>query len=163
MTITDKDGTVQTFDLDDPEAIARINEMGLDLNMLSKSGSGGHIICKTLELVHEDDNAQESAARGSGEPELPETYSLAQNYPNPFNPTTTISYRLPEAQQVTLEIYNINGQKVTTLVDGSQTAGEHSVEWNATDESGAPVSSGVYFYRLTAGEFSESKKMSLVK
>ncbi|MDH3891679.1 MAG: T9SS type A sorting domain-containing protein [candidate division Zixibacteria bacterium] len=165
MTLNDKDGHVQVFDLDDPEAIAKINELGLDLDMLTKSGcgSGANIICRKLELIDEDQSDQESAAKESDEPKLPDTYSLAQNYPNPFNPNTTISYRLPKAQQVTLEIYNINGRRVTTLVDGQQSAGEHSVEWNATDDSGASVASGVYFYRLTAGEFSQSKKMSLVK
>ncbi len=89
---------------------------------------------------------------------LPTTFSLEQNYPNPFNPRTTISYSLPEASQVTLDIYNILGQKVATLVDEYQEAGEHQVNWNSTGQS-----SGIYFYRLKAGEATEARKMLLLK
>lgn len=94
---------------------------------------------------------------------LPEDYSLSQNYPNPFNPSTTISYRLPEAAEVNLTIYNTMGQAVKTLVVGSQGAGERSVTWNATNDNGLRVPSGVYFYTLAAGEFVQTRKMLLIK
>ncbi|PWB74286.1 hypothetical protein C3F09_04125 [candidate division GN15 bacterium] len=100
---------------------------------------------------------------GTGEASLPASFALDQNFPNPFNPTTTISFTLPTASQVTLEIYNLLGQKVRTLVDAPMTAGNHSVMWNATDQSGRSVSSGVYFYRLVAGEQTASRKMVLLK
>lgn len=94
---------------------------------------------------------------------LPEGFALDQNYPNPFNPNTTISYSLPSATHVTLEIYNVLGQRVRTLVDQSQEAGQHLVDWNSTDQSGNAVASGVYFYRLTTSEQTLSKKMLLLK
>jgi hypothetical protein len=95
----------------------------------------------------------------------PEAYALRENYPNPFNPETTIKYELPEAGQVRLEVYNMLGQVVKTLVDNQfQNAGRHTVQWDATNNSGQPLSSGVYFYRVIAGgEFSDHKKMLLLK
>jgi hypothetical protein len=94
----------------------------------------------------------------------PEVYALDNNYPNPFNPETTIKYQLPEAGEVTLEIYNMLGQVVNTLVSDYQTAGRYVVQWDATNDHGQPLSSGVYFYRITAGgEFQSYKKMLLLK
>ena len=89
---------------------------------------------------------------------MPVEFALDQNYPNPFNPTTSISFALPEAGRVTIEIFNVLGQKVENLADGQFGAGYHSVQWDATRHS-----SGVYFYRLTTDEFIESKKMMLIK
>jgi hypothetical protein len=89
---------------------------------------------------------------------LPESYGLSQNYPNPFNPSTTISFALPEANHVRLDIYNVLGQKVETLVDQNMPAGTHEVEWYTST-----AASGVYFYRLEAGTFSETKKMMFLK
>ncbi|MFZ1683887.1 MAG: fibronectin type III domain-containing protein [Candidatus Zixiibacteriota bacterium] len=94
---------------------------------------------------------------------VPGEFTLSQNYPNPFNPTTRIEFNLPNASQVTLEIYNVIGEKVTTLVDTRLEAGSHSVEWNSTSESGTHVASGIYFYRLNAGDHIETKKMILLK
>jgi hypothetical protein len=94
----------------------------------------------------------------------PESYALADNYPNPFNPATTIKYALPEAAYVKLEVYNVVGQVVRTLVADHQSAGRYVVQWNASDDSGYSLSSGIYFYRLQAGgEFLEVKKMLLLK
>ena len=88
----------------------------------------------------------------------PVKYSLSQNHPNPFNPVTTISYSLPRSGDVTLIIYNLLGEEIARLVDGFQQAGEHTTVWNASK-----VSSGIYFYRLGAGNFAETKKMILLK
>lgn len=93
----------------------------------------------------------------------PQKYLLHQNYPNPFNPRTHISYRLPEAEQVSLCIYNVRGQLVKRLVDQYQLSGEHAVIWDGRDGCGIPVASGVYFYRLTAGSFRAVRKMLLLK
>jgi len=93
----------------------------------------------------------------------PENFMLKQNYPNPFNPTTTIRYGLPKAQRVTLVVYNLQGQKVRTLINFTQQANEHQAVWDGRNDSGEAVSSGVYVYRLTAGEFSESRKMVLLR
>ena len=94
---------------------------------------------------------------------LPKRFELSQNYPNPFNPSTTIAFELPTKGHVELTIFNILGEKVTTLVNQVLPAGRHSVEWNATDVRGRSVASGVYLYRIKSGETVISKKMMLVK
>ncbi len=94
---------------------------------------------------------------------LPREYGLSQNYPNPFNPTTSIRYQLPKPGKVTLEVYNIYGQLVQTLVDQVKEAGFHTIEWNGRDERGLQVSSGVYYYRVLVDGFTTTKKMALIK
>ena len=107
------------------------------------------------EVTAADDN--------NGDKPLPTTYSLGQNYPNPFNPTTTIKYTLPEKSHARIDIFNLLGQRVATLVNETVPAGEHTVVWNGADDAGARVASGVYFYRLIAGEQTMSRKMMLLK
>lgn len=93
----------------------------------------------------------------------PQAFALVDNYPNPFNPTTTIQYALPQAADVELVVYNMVGQVVRTLVAEHQSAGHYAVEWDATADSGRRLSSGLYFYRLQAGAFRETKRMLLLK
>ncbi|UCG51696.1 MAG: T9SS type A sorting domain-containing protein [Candidatus Latescibacterota bacterium] len=88
---------------------------------------------------------------------------LHQNHPNPFNPVTTISFTLPRKMRATLSIYNVRGQLVTTLMDDTRDAGSHEVIWNGRDARGNPVGSGVYFYRLTTGDRTFTRKMVLLK
>ncbi|MFQ5639334.1 MAG: T9SS type A sorting domain-containing protein [bacterium] len=90
-------------------------------------------------------------------------FRLAQNYPNPFNPSTTIEYELPAAASVVVTVYNILGEKVVTLVNEFQNAGVQSVAWDGRNAAGRPVVSGVYLYKIRAGEFTASKKMTLTK
>ena len=94
---------------------------------------------------------------------LPENYSLEQNYPNPFNPSTVISYSLPKRSDVTVSIINLLGQNIKTMKIENQSAGEHEVNWDGTDRSGRAVGSGIYFYRIEAGNYIASKKMLLLK
>ncbi|RKX26502.1 MAG: hypothetical protein DRP45_03385 [Candidatus Zixiibacteriota bacterium] len=94
---------------------------------------------------------------------LPSGYALEQNYPNPFNPETEISFSLPVSGHARLDVYNIAGRKVATLVDEQLEAGHHSVTWDGRNHSGLAVSSGIYLYRLQAGEFGETRKMMLLK
>ncbi len=101
-------------------------------------------------------------AKGGGET-LPGTFSLSQNYPNPFNPTTTIEFSLPAAGKATIEIFNVLGKRVATVFDGPAEAGANRIEWNATDHNDQKVASGIYFYRLTADNYNETKKMILLK
>ncbi len=89
--------------------------------------------------------------------------ALGQNSPNPFNPSTTISFTLPANERVTIVVYDASGRMVRTLVDANRDFGTHEVAWDGRDDEGAVVGSGVYFYRLTAGKHSESKKMVLLK
>ncbi len=89
--------------------------------------------------------------------------SLFQNHPNPFNPTTTINYYLPENCPVLLEIFDVSGKRIATLINESQEKGQYSMEWNGQDQNGNAVSSGTYFYRLKAGKETISKKMILLR
>jgi hypothetical protein len=94
---------------------------------------------------------------------IPLVTRLNQNYPNPFNPETKINYSLKENSKVSLNIYNIKGQKVKQLVSDQLSAGQHSVVWNGTDDNGISVSSGIYFYKLKTDNFEKTRKMILMK
>ena len=89
--------------------------------------------------------------------------ALKGNHPNPFNPETTIAYAIKDAGQVRLEIYNLKGQKVRTLVNGPQNSGNYRVVFNSRDDSGKPLASGIYLYRLTTGTYSSTRKMMLME
>ncbi len=95
---------------------------------------------------------------------IPTTYELSQNFPNPFCPTTTIRYGLPKAERVTLKIYNLLGEEVVALVNAeTQDAGYHVAIWDGRNKNGGVVASGVYVYRLQAGNWVMIKKMAVVK
>lgn len=94
---------------------------------------------------------------------LPEDYNLSQNYPNPFNPVTNIEFALQKSNRVILEVFNITGQKVKVLLDDYHEAGSYTIQWDGTDNNDNRVASGMYLYRLTSGDYTESKKMILVK
>lgn len=96
-------------------------------------------------------------------PELPDGFELEQNYPNPFNPTTMLSYKLAISSEVNLSIFNMAGQMVRTLVDGSKAAGAYKVRWDGRDQQGAKVASGLYLYRLRIGEQIRTRSMLLTK
>ncbi|MXW79261.1 MAG: T9SS type A sorting domain-containing protein [Gemmatimonadetes bacterium] len=100
-----------------------------------------------------------STARGMA---LPTDFALGQNYPNPFNPSTIIPYQLPTSAHVRLEVFNLLGQRLATLVDAERSAGVHTAQWDATDATGRAVGAGVYIYRLSSGEMTESRRMVLV-
>ena len=94
---------------------------------------------------------------------LPNDYELFGNYPNPFKPSTVIEYSLPIRSDVSVVVFNLLGQQVKALVNETQSAGIHSVEWNGTDENGNGLASGIYFYRVIANDFSETRKMVMLK
>lgn len=97
-------------------------------------------------------------AIGDQSPSIPDRYEVSQNYPNPFNAQTAIEYSLPQDAHVKIVIYNLLGQNVETLFNGNQTAGIHQVTWDASE-----VPTGVYFYRMETGEFTQTRKMLLAK
>jgi hypothetical protein len=99
---------------------------------------------------------------------LPASFTLRQNYPNPFNPTTTIEFTIGAegslgVQDVKLEVFNVLGQRVVTLADGTFEAGAHSIEWDATNAQGGRVATGIYLYRLVVGDSHQTKKMLFLK
>jgi len=159
---------------DGPEAIFSREDSRLTIGVIDLYGR---------KMIDTDDEVLQITYRGSGELRLdksiavkhgggminlvlssksthvvPEGFGMGQNYPNPFNPSTRISFSLPVATDARLEVFNVLGQKVTTLVDEYLPAGEHEVTWNADGNA-----SGVYFYRLSTGDYSETKRMMLVK
>ena len=94
---------------------------------------------------------------------FPVVYRLHQNYPNPFNPTTSIDYNLPEQSHVRILIYDMLGRQVKTLINKAQAPGYMSINWDATNNLGEPVSAGVYIYTIEAGSFRQTRKMILLK
>ncbi len=117
-----------------------------DTSKLFTSGSSISVTVSVTNLVTGDESL------------LPDRFSLSQNYPNPFNGSTIIEYALTKPVRVKLEVYNVLGQKVATLVDRIQQSGYYSYNWEVTDEA-----SGVYLYRITAGQFQESRKMLILR
>ena len=94
---------------------------------------------------------------------IPSNYFLSQNFPNPFNPVTTLKYNLLEDGLVNITIYDILGNVVNNLVNNNQSSGHKSIQWDATNNQGEPVSAGVYLYKIQAGDFVDTKKMILLK
>ncbi|MBW7995620.1 MAG: T9SS type A sorting domain-containing protein [Candidatus Glassbacteria bacterium] len=124
-------------------------------------------ILKQLDLTPDQQEAFRIALYGDGtaRSSLPKDFALKQNSPNPFNPATTISYSVPEGRSVdiSLKVYDIRGRLVTTLVSEVKNAGTYTVFWEGASDSGRKLASGVYFYRLQAGEFMQTRKMVLLK
>ena len=94
---------------------------------------------------------------------IPEVFSLHNNYPNPFNPITNIGYDVPEVSDIRIDIYNLAGQKIRTLVSREHQPGRYKVQWNATNEFGSLVASGMYIYKIHAKNFVSVKKLLLMK
>jgi hypothetical protein len=99
----------------------------------------------------------------TGIPEIPTVYDMSANYPNPFNPMTKIRYDLPEPQLVRLVVYAVDGRRIATLVNEAMPAGSHEVTWQGRSDQGELVASGIYFFRIEAGPFSKTGKMTLLK
>jgi hypothetical protein len=98
-----------------------------------------------------------------GSETLPADGLLSQNYPNPFNPSTTIDYSVPRRERVTLQVFNIQGQLVATMLNEDKSAGEYQITWSGKDEAGNQLATGAYFYTLQVGETTYSRKMILLK
>ena len=98
-----------------------------------------------------------------GSEPIPKVFSLHQNYPNPFNPTTQIRYDLPEESYVNINIYDLMGRRIKSLINMHQDPGYRLIHWDATNDFGQPVSAGMYIYRIQAGQFRQTRKMVLLK
>jgi FlgD Ig-like domain len=117
-----------------------------------------------------DDAGNESGAANAGsvtpveDPAVPRSFALHANVPNPFNPATTIRYDVPAgAANVEIAVFDVTGRRVRTLVEGVLPAGQHSVTWDGHDDRGATATSGIYFCRMSAGSFVQTRKMALLK
>ena len=130
--------------------------------MLNNQVVREHSITSSTTITIEDQNIRQLKIANTTST-LPQQFDLAQNFPNPFNPTTTIRYALPKDVSVQLEVFNLLGQRVKVLTNGYQSAGFKTIVWDGSDQYGNAVSSGIYIYRLTAGEFTKTRKMMLMK
>jgi len=128
-------------------------------------GEGGfHAVWQQCPNLSELDGQDEIADLGSEGPSYNLVFALKKNVPNPFNPMTRIRYDLPKSLPVRLRVYNVSGQLVRTLIGGDLIpAGSHETIWNGRDNSGRSVASGTYFYRLSAGDYVETRRMTLVR
>jgi hypothetical protein len=128
---------------------------------------GGGIYYKVTALDYagnESDPATAGSVTSVGGRAVPERAALYQNHPNPFNPTTVIRYDVPRgAADVRLSIYDVSGRLVRTLVSERESVGEKTVRWDGRDDTGSAVSTGIYFYRITIGGFTATRKMALLK
>jgi hypothetical protein len=120
---------------------------------------GGDYISSYSDIVSVMLTVMDIASAGN----IPDSYMLHQNYPNPFNPMTQIRYDLQENTYVSINIYNVMGKHIKSLINMNQDAGYQSIHWNATDASSQPVPAGLYLYTIQAGEFRQTKKMVLLK
>jgi flagellar hook assembly protein FlgD len=168
------DGEILVADFETPAGAKTVDWVALprefyadgtiELGFRKTSGEADAMVSQVwLREAHYDPASAPAFINSSAQ--VPDSYSLEQNYPNPFNPTTTIRFGIPAgvAQQTTLRVYNALGQVVRVLVNEQLDAGTHSIVWDGRDDFSRPVSTGVYFYKLTAGDFTQVRKLMLMK
>lgn len=126
------------------------------------ASNGDFIVADAIRFVSFDTTITVGISSGNNSA-LPLKASLSQNYPNPFNPSTTIAFELKETAHVQLMVYNILGERITTLLDATRQSGSHQIRWNGKDDNGLPVSSGIYFYRFIFDDHFQQKKMILIR
>jgi hypothetical protein len=166
VTASDPDGNTLTFTW-------KVNGVAEATtgNSLAKTFTDAHNTPKTVVAIFADPGGLKDSTTWSftitpveGNEAIPTDYALGQNYPNPFNPSTRISFSLPRETPVTLEVYNMLGVKIRTLMAGqTKSAGFYTISWDGKDDAGNVMSSGIYLYRVSAGSFVASKKMTLLK
>jgi hypothetical protein len=141
------------------------NQTRVLVYMNSNTGMTGQLLTAKGELVSVEavDNFSRPVKTTVVNRAIPTAYALNANYPNPFNPTTNISFALPIDSKVSLKVYNVAGQLVRTLVNETMVAGIHTVTWDGANSNGEKVASGIYFYKLNAGDFSKTMKMVMTK
>ena len=130
----------------------------IQLTWVPGNPTTGQLFFDDLRIVQETVAGVDEIATG-----IPSGFTLAQNYPNPFNPVTRIDFTIPAFASVNLLVYDLKGYLVRTIVDESLSAGAHSVKWDGKNDSGIPVASGVYLYRLSSADFSQSRRMLYIK
>ncbi|MDH3892274.1 MAG: T9SS type A sorting domain-containing protein [candidate division Zixibacteria bacterium] len=170
------DGALQVEKLidDHVDMVAGFDEREVRIGILDLDGgeliASGEQVLLMLDGRYDVTSAMAVDAAGRAvylsaveEEALPDEYDLGDNYPNPFNPSTTIAFSLPKSSEVRLDVFNMLGQRVATIVNARLEAGKHEVTWGGKSDRGGTAASGVYFYRLTTTQFSDTKKMILLK
>jgi len=151
------DGIVSTFDTEFMTSpVASAWNLNGWFAWVDPRAGGNNIFLRNVDLTPVDID--------DDDPELlPSGFALEQNYPNPVNPGTKIEFEIPSRMHVEISIYNVLGKRVSIVTDEAYEAGRHNVAWHGNDDRGNPVASGLYFYRMTAGEFSATRKMLIIK
>ena len=164
LTLRLYDGNKNLIEETDPVSISLVHQMGNPAEYLyvgepHTDDYKGDVRIDEITLLLYD-----SVATDIGESEiLPNEFSLSQNYPNPFNPSTEIEYTIPKNSHVQIEIFNLQGQKICDLQNNTQSAGTYVVTWDGKTDVGGSAASGIYLYRIKTDDFSETKKMLLLK
>ena len=159
---TDYGQTYQTFAIVDHEGLIRFKTTSL----IPMDDLRDEVLLALADLPPIEEEVVETvetAVETSDQASVPQSFSLEQNAPNPFNSNTVIRFALPQPSQVELAIYNLLGQPVAVLVQGPSEAGTFSVRWDGRDQAGRAVTSGVYLYQLRAGEYTEVRKLLLLR
>ena len=156
---------IDVTDLGNPQVLAESGNIGLGENLFRVGGVAidrenkiGYVLATNVGLAAFDLSSAMQIAVSLEQDEQPQAFRLEQNFPNPFNPSTSISFTLPQSEHVQITVHNMLGQQVQTLVNGVQAAGTHTVQFNAEN-----LSSGIYIYRMQAGSYASSMRMTLLK
>ncbi|MEJ2636839.1 MAG: FlgD immunoglobulin-like domain containing protein [Calditrichia bacterium] len=158
--IPENSGKVMQYDIETPQN----HEVFLQVTAKLPAGKDFQQAMIQVYEKSKDNSFQRQPAEESIAVSLvPKEYMLHPAYPNPFNPSTTISFDLPEEANIILEVYDLTGRRIRSLTNGYYQAGNHQVVWDGTNDRGNPVASGIYIYRLLAGEYVQSRKMMLMK
>lgn len=172
VTATDPDGDPLTFRLLTSPAWLSIDSTSGIIHGIPSASNIGDTVVTVSVFDNRGGSDQQTytlvvtvpvAIDDPGKPNLTEQFYLEQNYPNPFNPVTVISYYLPSDSEVQIEIFNLLGQNIRTLVNQRKAKGAHQIRWDGRNDAGNPVTSGIYIYRMKAGDYVSIKKMALLR
>jgi hypothetical protein len=163
LTIANVQSTNPSFSITPTSAvIAPAESLYFHLTATASSAqpqSGYIIFTDNADSASDSMFVQINSVSGVGDKNVPAEFSIQQNYPNPFNPTTTIMYAVPVLSRVTIKIFNVLGQEVRTLINDVQDVGMQTIRWNSTDNTGAAIPSGVYYYRIQTFDLTEQRSL----
>jgi hypothetical protein len=161
ILIHDTDGGYVSYNIEDISKLGFSENDGMVVHHLGQQTE--YPLGEISKITYNPDPAPERVVEPTYNESLPETFILHNACPNPFNSSTTISYQLEDAGMVSLAVFDVNGRLIKPLVSEKQTAGCYTVEWKGKDNSGQTVTAGLYFYRLSVDEVSQTRKMLALK